>query len=1015
MTADLEPLPQGTLTMLFTDIEHSTRVLQHLGDEQYAGALAAQRELLRAAFAARGGRELGTEGDSFFVVFPSAREAVAAVAAAQRALAAHPWPRQMPVRVRMGLHTGQPTLAATGYVGLDVHRAARISNAAHGGQVLLSQATCDLVRESLPPGTGLRFLGSHRLKDLSQPERLHQLLFDDLPNEFPSVRSLDAHPNNLPPSLTSFIGREEQLDHLRRLLRGESSPPLVTLTGPGGSGKTRLALRIAGELLEGWPDGVWFVGLAALDDPALVPQAVATALRLREQPGQPLAATLVDYLGTRELLLILDNCEHVVAACAALAETLLRECPRVRVLATSREALAIAGEVVVSVPPLPLPAEPPPLDGPCPAPDDLMRYESVRLFLDRAVLSRPGFVLTPANAPAVARLCRRLDGIPLALELAAARVKLLSIEQVATRLEDRFRLLTGGARTAPPRHQTLRAAIDWSHELLPEAERVLLRRLSVFAGGFTLEAAEAVCADEGSTNDQRPTTNGEAGPRHVGRWSLVVGRDEVLDLLEQLVNKSLVDVDESGDEPRYRLLESIRQYGQERLGDSEEVAPVRRRHLAWCLQLAERAEPELVGAAQAEWLDRLDRDHDNLRAALAFDAADGEGETWEEGLRLAGALWRFWRARCYFSEGRQHLARLLSRDASAPPATGARDPEVKNARARALNGAGILAWDQGDYEAARTALEACLAIRRELGDRQGIAGALGNLGLVAHSQGAYDTAWARHEESLAIQRALNDRRAIAASLNNLASVTSIRGDLGTTRALLEESLAIRREIGDRAGMALALANLGETVCQLGDVEAGQACYQESLTTFRELGNRLGIARCLSGLGAGFHVQGELDPARAALEESLAIHRDLGDKQGAAEALLGLGLIAIDAGDGRAAVPFLQEGQALLRELGDRTGTASALEVGAELATLVGEMERACCLYAAAERIREALGAPRPPRGQMRAEQRLATLREAMGEEAFSAAWDVGRAMADEEAIALALPPTTQRTLGPPGG
>jgi len=571
-------LPTGTVTFLFTDIEGSTALLQYLGDRRYADVLGEQRRLLRAAFQAGGGHEVDTQGDAFFVAFRRGQDAVATAAAAQRAITTHPWPDSAPVRVRMGLHTGEPTLVAGGYVGLDVHRAARIGSAGWGGQILLSQATHDAVTDNLPPGVSLRDLGEHRFKDLQRREQIFQLLHPDLPADFPPLRSLDALPNNLPRQLTSFIGREREMAEVKRLL---TTTRLLTLTGSGGCGKTRLALQVAADLVEEFANGVWLVELAALTDPALVPQAVASALGVREEPGRPLLATLSDYLKAKRLLLLLDNCEHLVAACAYLAEALLRACPHLRILATSREALNIAGETVWRVPSLSLPDL---LH--LPSVEHLTQYEAVRLFIERALISRPDFVLTSQGAPSVAQVCHRLDGIPLAIELAAARVKVLSVEQIAARLDNRFRLLTSGSRTALPRQKTLRAAIDWSYDLLSETERMVLRRLSVFAGGWTLEAAEAICVGEGI------------------EWH------EVLDPLMQLVDKSLVMMEEQGGTVRYRLLETVRQYGRDKLPASGEADVVRGRHRDWYLALAERAEPELLGSNQAVWLERLETEHD---------------------------------------------------------------------------------------------------------------------------------------------------------------------------------------------------------------------------------------------------------------------------------------------------------------------------------------------------------------------------------------------------------------------
>ncbi|MGH2376730.1 MAG: adenylate/guanylate cyclase domain-containing protein, partial [bacterium] len=433
-------LPSGTVTFLFTDIEGSTRLLQHLGDAGYADVLAEHRHMLRAAFKAEGGQEIETQGDGFLFAFPSARGAVLAALAAQRALNTHPWPQDASLRVRMGLHTGEAVAAADGYIGLDVHRAARICAAGHGGQILLSQSTGNLIDPASSAHTGLRDLGLHRLKDLQRPERVFQLVHPDLPADFPPLQSLDSLPNNLPRQLTSFVGREREMAEVRRLL---FTTPLLTLTGPGGCGKTRLALQTAAELLEEFADGAWLVDLAALSDATLVAQTIASSLGVREQPGRPVLTTVTDYLRRRRLLLVLDNCEHLIAGCAEVAAALLRACPHLRILVTSREALRVGGELVWPVPSLSTPDPERP-----PAVDILTRYEASRLFVERALAVNREFSV--AGTAAVAQICRRLDGIPLAIELAAARTNVLTVEQIAARLDDRFHLLTAGSRTAPP-------------------------------------------------------------------------------------------------------------------------------------------------------------------------------------------------------------------------------------------------------------------------------------------------------------------------------------------------------------------------------------------------------------------------------------------------------------------------------------------------------------------------------------------------------------------------------------
>jgi non-specific serine/threonine protein kinase len=620
--------------------------------------------------------------------------------------------------------------------------------------------------------------------------------------------------DNLPAHLTSFIGREREIVKVKTLL---GTARLLTLTGAGGIGKTRLALEAATSIKADFPQGVWLVELAPMTDPTLVPNAVAAALGVRERPGRPLVRTLAEALRTRHLLLVLDNCEHLVATCAALAETLLQACPELRILATSREPLNVAGEIAWSLPPLTLPV----LSGGFSEHVDLdlrqrlLASEAVRLFVGRAASALPGFELSDRNARTVAELCVRLDGIPLAIELAAARMKVLGIEQIATRLEDRFRLLSVGARTAPPRHQSLRAAIDWSYELLSAPERRLFNRLSVFAGGLTLEAAEAVCSDVESTLDGTI----------------------VLDLIARLVDQSLVLAEPSVDgSVRYRLLETLRQYGREQLAAAETNTTAERRHATYFLTLVERAGPELEGPDQGAWLDRLEVEHDNLRVVLERSLETG-GPPGEVALRLGASLWRFWERRGYFSEGRAWLERALDQNQDANP----------RLRGSALHGAGHLTWRLGLYARARTLHEESLALGRQQEDHAGVARALYGLARVSASQGDYDAAQPRAQESLAIRRNLANGHDAGLSLNVLGEIARYQGDYDRAGRLYEESLALLRESGDKLGIQIALYNLGCVAKYQSQFRRSTALFEESLELSRSLGIRMGIASCLGGL------------------------------------------------------------------------------------------------------------------------------------------------------------------------
>jgi predicted ATPase len=740
-------LPNGTVTFLFTDIEGSTGLLYDLG-ERYAGVLAEHRRTLRDAFGSHFGVEVDTEGDAFFVAFQRASDALAAAVEAQRALT------DSPVKVRMGLHTGEPLVTEEGYVGIDVHRAARIMAAAHGGQILVSQPTRDLVGNQFE----LRDLGEHRLKGLESAERLYQLG----EGEFPPVKSL--YRATLPVPGTPFLGRERELADVVALLQ-QDNVRLLTLVGPGGTGKTRLAIEAAAAASERYPDGVFWVGLAPLRDAALLVPAIAQAVGATDD----LAAHIAD----RRLLLLLDNFEHVTDAAPQISH-LLGSCPRLEVLTTSREVLQLGGEHAYAVP-------------------TLTAGDARKLFCARA--SAMGDEVDDPEV--VEELCVRLDHLPLAIELAAARARLLSPAELLDRLGQRLDLLKG-ARDADPRQQTLRATVAWSFELLTPLEKALFGRLAIFAGGCTLDAAEAVCdADLGS--------------------------------LASLVDKSLTR--RSAD--RFSMLETIRQFAQERLAEQDDVRDLQRRHALHYLALAERAEPDLRGPAQRSWLKRLELDHDNLRAALSWSEEAGAAEV---GLRLAAALWRFWRVH-HLSEGSRVLERLLKMD----------EPGRPSLRTRVLLGASRLAMDEGDLERTIARANEALTAARASGSAREIAAATENLGLMMMVTGSTNSALALLEDSIARFRALGDPVGTADALNNLANALLAAGDTGKAVEFGEEALALQRDVGNALGMAFVLNTLGYVALHDGQLELSRSRLEESLVLFQELGDLSRIGDTLEGL------------------------------------------------------------------------------------------------------------------------------------------------------------------------
>ncbi len=651
-------------------------------------------------------------------------------------------------------------------------------------------------------------------------------------------------PNNLPVALTSFVGRRDEMEDIARLL---GTSRLVTLTGAGGCGKSRLSVQVARNVLESFPDGAWIAELAPLSDPGLVPQRVAAALGVREEPGRPLIETLQEALGSRTLLILLDNCEHLATACGALAKQLIEGTTGARILATSREALGVPGEVLWRVPPLHVPD----MRGPGRLTRrEIGQFESVRLFAVRAATVAPTFSLTDQNAETVAQICSRLDGIPLAIELAAARVKVLPVGQILTRLEDRFRLLTSGSPTALMHQQTLRATVDWSYDLLEEQERALFNRLSVFAGGAALEAVETVCAGDG------------------------LAEEEILDLLAHLVDKSLV-LPEEGVEgaARYRLLETLRAYGREVLERSGKRPSCLERHARFYLALAEEAEPELSGSDQSGWLARLEQEHDNLRQSAEWAVRSAHVE---EALRLAGSLWRFWRIHSHFGEGRRRLEAALSGEGTGPG--------ERRARAKALLGAGALARSQSDYERSRVLLEEGLAMGQLSGNKEVTQAILIELGTVAIDQGRLGEAREYYEGSLAILRAAGDKRGMASALHNLGVVSQALGDYDDARSLYAQALGINQELGNEGWEALDRNALGSVASDHDDYAVARSHHEEALAIHQRLGDRWGIAYSLHEIGRAAIWLGDHARARDLLAESMTTFQSLGDRVGVVETL-----------------------------------------------------------------------------------------------------------------------------------
>ena len=960
--------PTGTVTFLFTDIEGSTTRWEHQ-HRAMQQALARHDEIMREAIEAHGGHAFKTVGDAFYAVFATAPDAVEAALRAQALLQREAWEAALgPLRVRMALHTGAAEERDGDYFGQPLNRVARLLGAGHGGQILLSAATHELVRDQLPASTELRDLGEHRLKDLIRPEHIFQAVAADLPTDFPSLKTLDSRPNNLPLQPTPLIGREAHVAAVHdRLL--QPAVRLLTLTGPGGTGKTRLALQVAADLLDSFPDGVFFVNLALISEPNLVVSTIAQTLSVTEAGGRPLLEMVQAYLRDKHLLLLLDNFEQVVEAAPVVAD-LLQAAPRLKALVTSRVALRLSGEHEYAVPPLTLPDPKrlPPLER-------LAQYEAVRLFIERAQAAKADFMVTNVNAPAVAEICVRLDGLPLAIELAAARSKLLSPEALLARLSNRLKLLTGGARDLPARQQTLRAAIDWSYGLLEPGEQTLFARLAVFAGGCTLEAIEAVCNAD---------------------------RDLPIDLFDgvaSLLDKSLLRQEEGPDgEPRFVMLETIHEYASEQLEASGDAETLRRRHADYFLALVEEAEPQLTGPEQGAWLDELEEEHDNLRAVLRWSLQREGGS--EMALHLAVTLRRFWTRRSHMSEGRGWLEAALEVGGTVQPSL----------RAEAFCCAGMLARLQGDYPRATQLCEAGLALYRELGDRWGIAFAVNELGRMVTRTGEYAQAQALLEESLALRRGIGDKSLVAYALDGLGSLAVEQGEYGRAQALQEESLALRRGQRDQRDISESLRRLGKVVLLQGDYARAEGLLEESLQLLQQLGTKQDVGAALRYLGRVVLLQGDYARAEGLLEESLQLLREVGTKQDVAGALYTLGVVKLFQGDDARARVLFKESLVIRQELRDQAGIAECIEGFAMLPagseqhrpedTL--DPQRAAVLFGAAAALRVAIGAPLPPVDRPAYDRHLTVARARLDEAAWMAAWAEGWAMPLERVIAYAL-------------
>ncbi|MBL0347258.1 adenylate/guanylate cyclase domain-containing protein [Candidatus Villigracilis affinis] len=937
----MNELPSGTVTFLFTDIEGSTKHWeQH--PEAMKSALAKHDSILREAIESNHGHVIKTTGDGVHAMFGTAIDGVNAAIDAQRELARMKdeggrmnedldslfiiHPSSLSLKVRMGLHTGEAELRDGDYYGGTLNRAARIMSAGHGGQILISETTAQVAREHFASDVSLLDLGEHHLKGLTRAERIFQLVVPDLQKEFPALMSIATATNNLPAQLTSFIGREKEIREAKEKLL---SAKLLTLIGPGGTGKTRLSIQLGMEVLPNFTDGVWFIELAPLADPALILQTIASVLNVRAQMGVSLKDIVIDYLRAKNLLLIFDNCEHLVEASAQLADEFLHHAPNLKIIASSREALGIGGETVYRVPSLSLPNQAQA------SRETLAGFESIQLFVDRARAANPKFDLTEKNASAVAQICRRLDGIPLALELAAARVTVFSAEQIATRLDDRFKLLTGGSRTALPRQQTLRALIDWSYDMLSEDERALLRRLSVFAGGWVFEAAESICPDL-----------------------------DVLDLLTQLVNKSLVTMDDEGDEPRYRLLETVRQYARDKLMEAGEAEQMRNRHLDYFVQLTESAEQALIGYAALSWINRLEAESDNLRAAFEWGMETNVVTV----LTMTHALQYFWYRRGYETEGRRWAGQALEKIQNLPAvegdlSTSAGARQRMLVTAKAWQAISFLATSQGDFLVANAASQKCQELARQLGDK----------------------------------------RLLATELAFLVATKMMSGDTTYEDSVIEEIVNIARESNDPFALSVSHGVVGlNMLWKSQDARIANEHVAKGLALLKNTPHHFWQTMMLFGLGMEARFQGRFDEARERFVPLLAAFHEMGDQHRA-------NMIHSECAHMQRLEGHHDKAESMYREtilewqrLGHRAAVANQLECFAFIAKVNEQPERVIKLLGAAERLREIIQIDMSPMERVEYEREAGELRARMSEKEFNIQWLEGRAMTMEQAIAYAL-------------
>ncbi|GCE21791.1 adenylate/guanylate cyclase domain-containing protein [Dictyobacter kobayashii] len=948
----MRQFPIGTLTLLFTDIEGSTRLLRQLGS-QYADVLRECRRLMRAAFAQGNGFEVDTQGDAFFVVFEHATDAIMAAVIAQHSLFENQWPEEVSVRVRMGIHTGEPQAVEEGYIGLDVHHAARIMSAAQGGQVLLSQKTHDLVATNLPEEVGLRDIGTFRLKDIPGLSQLFQLVIPGLPSTFPPPTTSSSRRSlrNIPRPSASFVGRQQEVEVLCQQLR-RPNVRLLTLIGTAGVGKTRLAIQVASMLEHQFTDDVCFVGLEQVSTSDEVISKIAQAIGVQEEKEKPLIEQVKTALADQPMLLVLDNFEHVLGARLAIAE-LLASCPALKFLITSRTMLHLQAEHLFEVSPLPLPASDQATDL-----EILSQSAAIALFVQRAQAIQANFYLTADNAPAIHQICVLLDGIPLAIELAAAQSRYFTPANLLARLQEGNMHFQGKFQDIPERQRTLQQAITWSYNLLEPAEQLVFRRLAVCTGGISLELAEHICSTGEPLNSQ------------------------IVELLENLVDKSMLQrrISRNG-EARFWLLRTLRSYGAERLAEAGEVATTLTALSTYNVSRVEHIAPLLAGAEQISWLDQLDHDYENIRVSYNWllDESNPDATRSEQALRLCIGMTHYWDIRGYVEEGSNCIARALANAHMVSPAI----------KAQALHSAGFLALMQGEIAQSEAFLRESQILFRENGDKAAMANILrlqGNLAMVKNS---FKVARRLLEESLALDLAEGNIRRTASTRITLAQIAIVQGSYSKAYALLEENIAEYEALGEQYSTAYPLYYMARTLFLSNqDLAKAQELAESSLHLFRAIGNHRFVAYTLNLL-AQILAERQADKADALLAESNQLFKEIKDPYGHAEVLIAMGRLAASHHAWQQARSYYEESLTILQTLEDKEQLATCLEGYGAVLVRQGAVSQAVQAWGQAATIRSTIVAPIPPIYRTSYIQTLAQARAQLSPQAFQAAWQAG--------------------------